>query len=150
MLGFPSTGSALGRAEPAGAQLLAAVSLVTMLCACGGAPAERSRDPVRVQIRSDFTVVAEGPCSKLSVQAVGDRRLLVYGDTGYDLRGWLPGDELAAAQSFVELHGDQAMRNHSLLRGLSADAGGYVHGDLTFGGTFERQAWLLVGTTRYA
>jgi hypothetical protein len=95
-------------------------------------------------------VVAEGPCSRLDVQAIGDRRLLVYGETGYDLRGWLPGDELAAAQSFVELRGDRAMRNHSLLRGLPVDEGGYVQGDLSFGGSFERRAWLLVGTTRYA
>lgn len=127
-----------------GAVMLAAVS------GCGTAPSGPPTDVPGVKLQSELALVAEGPCSRLSVQAVGDRRLLVYGDTGYDLRGWLPGDELAAAQSFVEIRGDVALRNQSLLRGLPRNAGGYVPGDLTLGGSFDRRAWLLVGTTRYA
>ena len=34
-------------------------------------------------VGGDLALFAEGPCSKLAVQPVGDRRFLVYGDSGY-------------------------------------------------------------------
>lgn len=97
-----------------------------------------------------FRVAAEGPCSHLAVHAIGDRRVLVYGDTGYDLAGWLPGDEIPAAQSLAVLTPGGAGRDPQLLRGLPTDARGYVPGHLVVGGRTERDAWLLRVTTRYA
>lgn len=123
--------------------------LAVALAGCGpGAPPPLAATAGAVT-GSSFAVIAEGPCPKLSLQAVGDRRLLVYGDTGYDLQAWLPGDELAAAQSLVELRGGRAFRNPRLLAGLPADGRGYVPGDLVLGGAGDRAAWLLRITSRY-
>lgn len=125
-----------------------AVALALALAGCGPTPAPVPATAGLVT-GSSFVVVAEGPCPKLSLQAIGDRRFLVYGDTGYDLQGWLPGDELTAAQSIVELRGGRAYRSPQLLAGLPADGRGYVPGDLVLGGAFERAAWLLRVTSRY-
>ena len=97
-----------------------------------------------------FRVAAEGPCARLAVEAIGDRRLLVFGDTGYDLAGWLPGDEVPAAQSIAVLGPGGAGLDPGLLRGLPRDARGYVPGDLLLGGADDAGAWLLRVTTRYA
>lgn len=126
----------------------AAAGALSLLAGCGGAPPSAPTAAALVP-RSSFAVFAEGPCPKLSLQAVGDRRLLVYGDTGYDLQAWLPGDELAAAQSIVELRGGRAFRNPVLLAGLPSDERGYVPGDLVIGGAHDRAAWLLRITSRY-
>ncbi|MBI5534194.1 MAG: hypothetical protein HY898_15835 [Deltaproteobacteria bacterium] len=99
---------------------------------------------------SEFHAAAAGICSKLDVSRIGDRTFIVYGDTGYQLRDWNPGEELAAAQSFVEVRGPQVMRDLSLLKGLPSNAGGYVPGDVTMGGRTLQEAWLLRTTTRYA
>lgn len=84
------------------------------------------------------------------MRAIGDRRLIVYGDTGYDLRGWLPGDELAAAQSIAVLSPGGPGLDPSLLRGLPRDARGYVGAELELGGPSLDEAWLLRIDTRYA
>ncbi len=100
--------------------------------------------------RSDaFVVVAEGSCSKLSVEAMGDRRVLVFGDTGYDLAAWAPGDELAAAQAMVVLTGDGAARQPQLMEGLPKDDRGYVRGELRTGGAIGNE-WLLLTSARYS
>ncbi|MBI3201602.1 MAG: hypothetical protein HYZ29_08670 [Myxococcales bacterium] len=98
---------------------------------------------------SELFVFAEGPCPKLSVQAAGTRRFLVYGDHGRVLAGWLPGDRLATAESLVELRGGRAFRRASLLDGLPTDARGYVQGELELGGTAE-EPWLVRTTVRYS
>jgi hypothetical protein len=130
-------------------QGLGVVGVALCLAGCGGGiEATRARpfDPSS----SSFAVAVEGPCSKLSMQAVGERRFLVYGETGYDLRGWLPGDSLAAAQSLAELRDGRLSRNRALLEGLPTNAGGYVPADLALGGSFERGVWLLAITAHYA
>lgn len=121
--------------------------LAAALAGCGAAP--QVAETAGFVAGSSFTVVAEGPCPKLSLQAIGARRFLVYGDTGYDLQGWLPGDELSAAQAIVELRGGRAFRDPKLLAGLPFDGRGYVPGDLVLGGAFNRAAWLLRITSRY-
>jgi len=95
-------------------------------------------------------VVAEGPCAKLSVQAIGQRKFVVFGDTGYELRAWNPGELLAAAQSFVEIREGLAYRNRALLRGLPTNSGGYTPGDIRFGGSSLQHGWLWRTTTHYA
>lgn len=95
-------------------------------------------------------MIAEGPCPRLAVHAIDDRRFLVFGDTGYDLRAWMPGERLAAAQSIVELRADGAFVNRAMLTGLPTDGRGYVRGDLVLGGSFQRAPWLLRITSEYA
>ncbi len=95
-------------------------------------------------------VFAEGPCAELSIHAVGSRRFVTYGDTGYDLHGWLPGDHVAAAQAVVEVVDGRAFFNEAFAAGLPTDARGYVPGSLELGGDFDTGAWLLRTTTRYA
>lgn len=98
---------------------------------------------------SELHVFAEGPCPKLSVQAAGARRFLVYGDHGRVLAGWLPGDRLASAESVAELRGGRAFRRSSLLAGLPTDARGWVQGELALGGSAE-EPWLVRTTVRYS
>jgi hypothetical protein len=98
---------------------------------------------------SELHVFAEGPCSRLSVRAAGQRRFIVYGDHGRDFGGWMPGEEVAAAQTFAELRGGRAFRRPSLLRGLPANARGYVRGELQIGGT-DHALWLVRTETRYS
>jgi len=105
--------------------------------------------PARFDI-GGFRVAAEGPCSRLSAFAIGDRRVLVFGDTGYDLAGWLPEDNVPAAQSVALLTPRGAGTDPYLLEGLPLDARGYVPGDLQIGGSDDANAWLLRVTTRYA
>ncbi|MBW2454845.1 MAG: hypothetical protein JRI68_10055 [Deltaproteobacteria bacterium] len=119
-----------------------------LLGACGGAgKTPGPRPPTTV---SAFTLFAEGPCPKLSVQASGERRFIVYGDTGYDLHAWLPGEPIAAAQAIAELTGDQVFRNPVLHAGLPQNAGGYIYGGLELGGTGRTAPQLLLITTRYS
>jgi hypothetical protein len=92
----------------------------------------------------------EGPCPKLSIEAVGKRRFLVYGETGYDLHAWLPGDDVAAAQAVAEVKDGKVYFNPAISAGLPTDARGYVPGELWLGGDFEAGAWLLRTSTRYA
>jgi len=84
------------------------------------------------------------------MQAIGARRFVVYGDTGYDLRGWLPGDTLAATQSLAELRDGRLYRNRAMLQGLPTNEGGYVPAEMALGGLQQASAWLLLASTRYA
>lgn len=102
------------------------------------------------QVAGDLHVVAEGPCSRLSVQPVGGRTFVVYGDTGYDLHDWSVGERLAAAESVVEIRGGEAFRVDGFLRGLPTNSGGYVAADLRLGGSLDRKPWLVAVDTRYA
>lgn len=126
--------------------------MLAVLLACGGCAGTSTSSPAVVAATpiGALRVAVEGPCSKLSMNALGDRRVLVYGDTGYDLRGWSAGDTLAAAQSLVELRADRLYRNRKLLAGLPQDEGGYVPAELLVGSGSGRGAWLLLVTTRYA
>jgi len=127
------------------ARPLAIVAACALLACGSSATLPRSATAVG----SELHVFAEGPCPKLSVQAIGRRRLIVYGDTGYDLRAWMPGDELPAAQAIVELKGDRVFHHAALLSGLPTDARGYVTGALELGGGDEDAGWLRRITTRY-
>lgn len=122
---------------------------IITLCACTEAPPRVADSPPPRSVSGSFSVVAEGPCPKLSVYAVDDRRFLVFGETGYDLHAWMPGDKLAAAQSFVELRADGAFVPAAMARGLPRDGRGYVPGDLVLGGSFSRAPWLLRITSEY-
>ena len=136
--------------SPRAARSLALASAL-LAGACGGAPSQPERAPAaRSFAIGGLRIAAEGPCSHLAVHAIGDRRVLVFGDTGYDLAGWLPGDEIPAAQSIAVLTPDGAGRDPALLRGLPTDARGYVPGHLVVGGHAAHDAWLLRVTTRYA
>ncbi len=97
-----------------------------------------------------FHGVVSGLCPKLDVARVGDRTFLVYGETGYQLGDWHPGDTLAAAQSLAEVRGERVLRNLTLLQGLPSNAGGWVPGDLSIGGASMDEAWVLKTTSRYA
>lgn len=98
--------------------------------------------------RASLALVAEGPCARLSARAVGDTRVVVFGDTGYDLSLWTAGDRLPAAQSMVELTPDGAFVDARLTRDLPVDARGYVPFALEIGRT--EATWIRVTTTRYA
>jgi hypothetical protein len=95
-------------------------------------------------------VFAEGPCPELSIHAVGERRFVVYGETGYDLQGWLAGDAVPAAQALVEVKDGEAYFNAAFAAGLPTDARGYAPGSIEVGGDFETGVWLLLTTARYA
>jgi len=120
--------------------------MLASACASGNS---RAPDAPKAASSSELFVFAEGPCPKLSVQAAGARRFLVYGDHGRFLAGWLPGDRLATAESLVELRGGRAFRRASLLEGLPSDARGYVQGELELGGPAE-EPWLVRTTVRYS
>lgn len=111
--------------------------------------AETALEPTIFAV-SDFRVAAEGPCARLSIAAIGARRVLVYGDTGYDLAGWLPDDEVPAAQSLAVLSPRGAGIDAHLLARLPRNERGYVTGALELGGSDDDNAWLLQVTTRYA
>ena len=113
---------------------------------CATARATRASTPAT----SAFHGVISGLCPKLDVARVGDRTFLVYGETGYQLGDWHPGDALVAAQSFAEVRRSSVLRNLTLLRGLPSNAGGWVPGDLSMGGATMEEAWLLRTTSRYA
>jgi hypothetical protein len=117
---------------------------------CGARPSVEEAAPTSRLRLGELAIVAEGPCARLAMRAIGDRRLIVYGDTGYDLRGWLPGDELAAAQSIAVLAPDGPGFDPRLLAGLPRDARGYVGAELELGGPSLDAAWLLRIETRYA
>ncbi len=116
--------------------------------ACGGAQVGRVPEAPPAST-SALHVFAEGPCPKLSVEAAGARRFLVYGDHGRVLAGWMPGDRLATAESLAELRGGRVFRRPSLLEGLPRDARGYVPGELRLGGSAE-EPWLVRTTVRYS
>jgi hypothetical protein len=143
----------VGAAEAAPARGWLVFSVIAGLAApCAGcrdpAVPEAAAPPPRA-IASSFAVVAEGPCPRLSVFGIDERRFLVFGDTGYDLHAWMPGDRLAAAQSIVELRADGAFVNRPMLEGLPRDGRGYVPGDLVLGGSRKRAPWLLRITSEY-
>ncbi|MBE7482272.1 MAG: hypothetical protein HS104_20120 [Polyangiaceae bacterium] len=128
-------------------KLALTLSLAALASACTPAP---PRAPAAAAAPpSELHVFAEGPCPKLSVQAAGKRRFLVYGDHGRVLAGWLPGDRLATAESIVELRGGKAFRRASLLQGLPTDARGWVVGELALGGSAD-EPWLVRTTVRYS
>ncbi len=127
---------------------VAAAVLSASLVGCGAG----TKDP-ELTVQRPFRalhVVAEGPCAKLSAQAIGKRRFVVFGDTGYELAYWNPGDLLPAAQSFVEIRDGKAFRNLGMLDGLPKNVGGYIPGDLLLGGSSLDNGWLLRATTHYA
>ncbi len=127
---------------------LAVACLLTAGCHGEGPVTAASR--ATSHVAGDLHVVAEGPCSRLSVQPVGGRTFVVYGDTGYDLHDWSVGERLAAAESVVEIRGGDAFRVDGFMRGLPTNSGGYVPADLRLGGSFERKPWLVAIDTRYA
>lgn len=129
---------------------LATATLAAVSVAGCGAAVSAPGDHERPAESGPLTIVAEGPCARLSISAVGSRRLVVYGDTGYDLELWVPGERLAAAQSFVELSSDGAWLRDDLERGLVLDERGYVPARVELGGDLEGQAWARLVTTRYA
>ncbi len=129
-----------------GLKLAAALS-GAILAACGGV-AKRPAQPAPVI--SAWSVFAEGPCPKLSIHRSGERRFIVYGDTGYDLHAWLPGEPLAAAQAIAEVKGDRVYRSPALLAGLPRNARGYVRGELELGGAPPAATWLHLITARYS
>ena len=129
---------------------VAALALLPLLAACNTPALPDPRTPPPRAATSTFTLVAEGPCPRLAVHAIDDRRFLVFGDTGYDLRAWMPGERLPAAQSILELRSDGAFVNPLLLAGLPTDGRGYIRGDLALGGSFQRTPWLLRITSEYA
>lgn len=131
------------------ALLVAAVALSASACRAANDPGAAWRAKPSTFANAELRVAAEGPCARLSVRALGDQRVLVFGDTGYDLAGWLPGDQVPAAQSLVLLTPGGAARAPDLLRGLPRDSRGYVPGDLDLGGHGGTR-WLLRVTTRYA
>lgn len=137
----------MGRLNVTGGAALVIAALCTGCGVRGIAVA--AAPPARVP-SSAFHVVAEGPCPKLGVYAIDDRRFLVFGETGYDLRAWMPGDALAAAQSIVELRADGVFVPVAMREGLPRDGRGYVPGDLVLGGSFRRAPWLLRITSEYA
>ncbi len=124
------------------------------LAGCGGATAAIESAPGSTEevafAVGEIRVAAEGPCARLSIAAIGARRVLVYGDTGYDLAGWLPDDEVPAEQSLAVLSPRGAGIDGRLLEGLPRDGRGYVAGALELGGSDEADAWLVHMTTRYA
>ncbi len=133
------------RFDPRSAAMLAA----TLTLSCGAAPQVAQAPEATRAPPGDLQVFAEGPCPKLSIEAAGERRFLVYGDHGRVLAGWLPGDRVATAETLAELRGGRAHRRPSLLRGLPTDARGYVEGELRLGGSAE-DPWLLRTTVRYS
>lgn len=125
-----------------------ATALLCALTGCAAAPVI-AKTPGFAPSK-DFTVAAEGLCPKLAAQDFGGRRLIVFGDTGYDLRAWMPGEVLNAAQSFVEVRPDGAFRDEGLFAGLPLDGRGYVPGDLQVGASADGALWLSRTATQYA
>ena len=126
------------------------MALVSAVAGCTG-PKAVAVAPTSARANGGaFHVVAEGPCSRLSLQTIGDRTFVVYGDTGYDLHDWEVGEKLAAAQSIVEIRQGEAYRPTAMFGGLPLNSGGYVPADLRLGGTMEQSPWLVLVDTKYA
>jgi hypothetical protein len=121
------------------------------LTACGATNSPSGINPESAaKLELELHTVAEGPCAKLSVEGVGDRRFLVYGDTGYELADWSAGEKLPAAQSFVEITKKGPARNRALLEGLPRDARGYMPFSIELGSDTNGTPWLVSVDTRYA
>jgi hypothetical protein len=121
------------------------------LAGCGGAHVERTKGPSNdVLLAAELAIVAEGPCAKLAVEAVGERRFLVYGDTGYELSDWSAGEKLAAAQSLIEITPQGPLRNHAMLEGLPRNGRGYLPADIEIGADSTGTPWLASIDARYA
>lgn len=125
---------------------LTAAAALALGCG-GGARAPMAQQPAAGP--AQLFVFAEGPCPKLSIEAAGERRFLVYGDHGRVLAGWMPGDRVAAAETLAELDGGRVFRRPSLTSGLPLDARGYVPGELRVGGA-DGALWLVRTTLRYS
>jgi len=134
--------------EPVRSRLVWGAAALLAACANTAGRAEGPRARPRAT-EGELQVFVEGPCPKLSVEAAGDRRFLVYGDHGRVLAGWMPGDRVASAESIAELRGGRVFRRPSLLAGLPRDARGWVNGELTVGGT-AADPWLVRTTVRYS
>lgn len=121
--------------------------VISSVVFAGCGPSQPAAAPAKPA--EELAVVVEGPCPTLRIHALGDERVLVYGDDGYALESWLPGDELPAAESLAVLRQGGAFVRKSLLDGLPRDSRGYVPFDLELGGRFSDRAWLLLVATRY-
>ena len=119
--------------------------LPLVLCGCAAAA-----KPPQIAAGGELALFAEGPCSKLAIEAVGERRFLVYGDTGYELQAWMPGEILPAAQAVAEVRAGRAHGNPLWMAGLPRDARGYVPAEIELGGSLDGGAWLLLIETRYS
>jgi hypothetical protein len=130
------------------ADLARLILIAPAICAACGA---QSSEPPKLAavVPAQLFLFAEGPCPKLSIEAAGQRRFLVYGDHGRVLAGWLPGDRVATAETLAELRGGTVYRRASLLEGLPTDARGYVPGELRVGGSAQAP-WLVRTTVRYS
>jgi hypothetical protein len=120
-----------------------------LLAGCGG-PRVLVAKPAGPALAPDLRAIAEGPCAKLSVEAIGERRFLVYGDTGYELGDWAAGEQLAAAQSLIEITAEGPAQNHAMLEGLPRDARGYLPAAIELGSDSTGTPWLASIDTRYA
>lgn len=111
----------------------------------GGRPA-----PIPATLGAELALVAEGPCAKLAAYDVAGERVLVYGDTGYELADWTAGERLATAQSMIAIEGTRAGRAPRLTEGLPRDDRGYVPFDLQVERDSLGAPWLLLTDRRYA
>ena len=121
-----------------------------LVSGCGGQPALGNAPRATTPLRDRLALVAEGPCAKLSIEAVGERRFIVYGDTGYELSDWAAGEALAAAQSLIEITPEGPVRNHAMLEGLPRDGRGYLPAAIELGSDSTGAPWLASVETRYA
>ncbi len=118
---------------------------------CGAAPAKPSRLDAGQPV-APLAVLVEGLCPKLKVYDTGKKLFLVYGSYGLDevafgLDARRP-PEVFAAQSFVELVGDELAGEPALLAGLPSGPKGYLAGDVEIGGHWPEAAWLARIDTR--
>ena len=120
------------------------------LAGCGGPVASATPSRAELALSGALRTVAEGPCAKLSVAAVGERRFMIYGDTGYELADWAAGERLPAAQSLIEITAQGPARNHAMLEALPRDGRGYLPAAIELGIDSTGTPWLASIETRYA
>jgi len=137
-----------------GFRLLGLPLLVLALVAvvgCGAAPA-KPIGPDATRPVAPLSVLIEGLCPKLKVYDTSGKLFVVYGSYGLDevafgLDARRP-PEVMAAQSFVELVGNELTRQPALLAGLPTGPKGYLVGDVEIGGHWPEAAWLARIDTR--
>jgi hypothetical protein len=98
----------------------------------------------------ELAVVAEGPCQKLAPARMGERTVIIFGETGYELSDWQAGEPWPAAQGLVELRDGDFGFGSKLLLGLPRDDRGYVPFDLRIGEDSKHTPWLRLTDTSYA